>query len=253
MALIAATWLGLLLADAAHVKQRPADPTSAFITRRAAYRRSRSACVASVPTFAECVGQLVETGAFVACMESVPREFLPANANAIVDDVVAGIFGGAIGVMGTLFALEFVKEGVQEKLKCAYCQGAGALRCGACFGEGCSECNGTGMVVCVSCAGSGRSVSTALEKEQFRAIFGLFPEMEYGPEAQARLFEEWAAESADDPDLAELAEVASAAAGDAPVSDRVALQSESVPQQVEQAQLEGSAQPATPARAGEAR
>lgn len=131
---------------------------------------------------AECLGSFVSSGNLGCVAQATVGDALPTRA--VVDDVVAGLTGGFVGVAGSIVFLELGKLRATEALKCTYCAGKGELKCGQCFGEGCAACGGTGRVKCVSCGGSGRAVSSDVEKEQFRAIFGLFPEMRYGPEAQ---------------------------------------------------------------------
>ncbi len=43
----------------------------------------------------------------------------------VAGDVVAGFVGGAVGVMGTIMALEVKMRQVNERSKCPYCSGSG--------------------------------------------------------------------------------------------------------------------------------
>ncbi|KAJ1616259.1 hypothetical protein T492DRAFT_1107821 [Pavlovales sp. CCMP2436] len=148
------------------------------LTRIAGRARAAPACVLD---FGECLSLFLATGN-LACLADagVSPDALPIS---VVDDVVAGLTGGFVGVSGTVVTLELSKQQLKEEVKCQYCNGAGALTCGICCGAGCDACDGKGLVKCVSCGGSGRAVSSDVQKEQFRAIFGLFPEMRYGPES----------------------------------------------------------------------
>lgn len=155
------------------------------LLRRAAGRqhsggRARRAEPQCAIDLAECLRTFVESGV-VTCATQATDE--AARSPAVVDDVFAGLTGGFVGCTGTIIALELRKAPVKNMLKCEYCEGTGRLKCGTCFGAGCDECKDTGSVRCVTCAGTGRAVSTEVEKQQFRAIFGLFPEMRYGPES----------------------------------------------------------------------
>mmetsp|Transcript_40653 Transcript_40653/g.53534 ORF Transcript_40653/g.53534 Transcript_40653/m.53534 type:complete len:201 (-) Transcript_40653:242-844(-) len=113
-------------------------------------------------------------------------EFL-ATTGQLADELVAGtlngLAGGAIGVMGTLFALEFKKQKVQKRSECPYCNGQGHLQCTACLATGvveimtadgmtksygCGYCEGTGHITCVNCKGDGRAVPLMLNRKASR-------------------------------------------------------------------------------------
>jgi hypothetical protein len=171
-ALLAAT--GLAAASAS--RTGAAIPPARALQPRSARRAAPTAVLVEFD-FSACLTQFIETGGLQCVTVSGFTE------RAVVDDVVAGLTGGFVGVTGTVIALELGKQSAKEQLKCEYCSGEGTLKCGECFGVGCKTCAGTGRVACVSCGGSGRAISSELEKQQFRAIFGLFPEMRYGPES----------------------------------------------------------------------
>eukprot|EP00307_Rebecca_sp_RCC1486_P014526 CAMPEP_0119419246 /NCGR_PEP_ID=MMETSP1335-20130426/20286_1 /TAXON_ID=259385 /ORGANISM="Chrysoculter rhomboideus, Strain RCC1486" /LENGTH=148 /DNA_ID=CAMNT_0007444537 /DNA_START=64 /DNA_END=510 /DNA_ORIENTATION=+ len=102
------------------------------------------------------------------------------GALRILDPDLAAFVGGAVGVMGTLESIMARRRAVRDRLTCVYCDGAGSLGCGACFGTGlganglpCTACGGTGKVSCVSCQGSGNSVLLAEDRNLIRELAGL--------------------------------------------------------------------------------
>lgn len=160
-------------------------PASQLLRLRGLSPRAAPVCVLDL---ADCLGAFLQSGNFACVSEATGVGSGALPTREVVNDVVAGLTGGFVGVTGTVVTLELGKQSVREQLKCQYCNGEGSLKCGQCYGEGCAACGGTGRVKCVSCGGSGRAVSSDLEKEQVRAIFGMFPEMRYGPDAA--LFDE---------------------------------------------------------------
>ncbi|KAG8458811.1 hypothetical protein KFE25_005238 [Diacronema lutheri] len=187
---MASGWAARLLAlsAVASVSSLATGPprAAALLRARAAPTRAAPACAIDL---AECLSAFLTSGN-VGCVSEATSAAAAGvvPTRAVVDDVVAGLTGGFVGVAGTVISLELGKQAVKEQLRCNYCAGEGRLKCGQCYGKGCAACGGTGHVTCVSCGGSGRAVSTDMEKAQFRAVFGLFPEMRYGPEST--LFDE---------------------------------------------------------------
>ncbi|CAN0062534.1 unnamed protein product, partial [Heterosigma akashiwo] len=105
----------------------------------------------------------------------------PATAEIALRDTVTGFVGGAIGVTGTLIALDSKKVKVAERAKCPYCTGDGRLTCVRCLGAGmlpaaadggaackCGFCEGKGFVTCVNCKGDGRAVPLMLNRKASR-------------------------------------------------------------------------------------
>eukprot|EP00304_Pavlova_gyrans_P006020 CAMPEP_0206048036 /NCGR_PEP_ID=MMETSP1466-20131121/23011_1 /ASSEMBLY_ACC=CAM_ASM_001126 /TAXON_ID=44452 /ORGANISM="Pavlova gyrans, Strain CCMP608" /LENGTH=200 /DNA_ID=CAMNT_0053423071 /DNA_START=57 /DNA_END=657 /DNA_ORIENTATION=+ len=98
----------------------------------------------------------------------------------IYDPDLAAFVGGAVGVIGTVESIMARRRAVRERLTCVYCDGAGTLGCGICFGTGrvpngmpCDNCAGSGKVSCVSCQGSGNSVLLAEDRNLIRELAGL--------------------------------------------------------------------------------
>lgn len=107
----------------------------------------------------------------------------------VAGDVVAGFVGGAVGVMGTIMALEVKMRQVNERSKCPYCSGSGQLTCARCCGlqsisirrgaegggeggrvekEPCPSCLGVGTVLCINCKGDGLAIPVMLDKKVSR-------------------------------------------------------------------------------------
>jgi hypothetical protein len=95
-----------------------------------------------------------------------------------VNEFVAAVAGGTVGVMGTLIALEIGRQRARERKQCPYCRGSGKLPCGSCFSIGavpsstaqptaqlpCDLCVGTGYVRCNHCEGEGRLLPIEYER-----------------------------------------------------------------------------------------
>ena len=99
---------------------------------------------------------------------------IPPEVAQDIYDISAGVAGGSIGVVGTLFALEFKKYEVRRRSQCPYCLGTGHLTCAVCLGDGyvlgqngarqsCPECEGVGHITCVNCKGDGKLVPAMLD------------------------------------------------------------------------------------------
>lgn len=78
-----------------------------------------------------------------------------------VNEIVAALAGGTVGVMGTIIALEVGRQRAKERKQCPYCRGTGKLPCGECYTlgsvpsskavgaqEGCVLCQERGFLMC---------------------------------------------------------------------------------------------------------
>lgn len=78
-----------------------------------------------------------------------------------VNELMAAVCGGTVGVMGTIMILEVRRQHVKEHKQCPYCHGVGKLPCGACYSMGtvpspnanasqepCKTCSESGYLEC---------------------------------------------------------------------------------------------------------
>mmetsp|Transcript_6351 Transcript_6351/g.8941 ORF Transcript_6351/g.8941 Transcript_6351/m.8941 type:complete len:210 (+) Transcript_6351:38-667(+) len=82
-------------------------------------------------------------------------------------DAAAAFIGGTFGVMGTLVVYEQGRYKARMRVACPYCEGRGALTCGACAGTNpdCTVCGGTGRIKCVNCEATGLAIPPQLERK----------------------------------------------------------------------------------------
>lgn len=78
-----------------------------------------------------------------------------------VNEIMAAVCGGTVGVMSTIIALEVNRQKVKERKQCPYCHGLGTIPCGVCYSIGnvpsinmvsaqepCEPCGQTGYLKC---------------------------------------------------------------------------------------------------------
>lgn len=78
-----------------------------------------------------------------------------------VNEIMAAVCGGTVGVMSTIIALEVNRQKVKERKQCPYCHGLGTIPCGVCYSMGnvpsinmvsaqepCEPCGQTGYLKC---------------------------------------------------------------------------------------------------------
>ena len=91
-------------------------------------------------------------------------------------DAVLAVVGGSFGVIGTLVAYENRRYHARTRVACAYCEGSGSLKCGACAATPgqvlvdaeaieCPQCGGTAKVKCVNCEATGLAIPPQLERK----------------------------------------------------------------------------------------
>ena len=129
-----------------------------------------------VPLF-DCLNSYPDMDAVGTCLDAVnPWVELTKEGKLLFSETAtAGFIGGTVGVVGTVIATFIKRDEVKDRLKCSYCEGAGQILCGRCYGTGthrvadpeaadgwrsepCPTCEGTGFVVCINCQGSGIAV-----------------------------------------------------------------------------------------------
>ncbi|CAM9794580.1 unnamed protein product [Discosporangium mesarthrocarpum] len=115
-----------------------------------------------------------------------PLRALDPNIVFNVNDWLAAMAGGSVGVMGTLIQLELKQERLKTRRNCPYCSGTGKLPCARCCGGGvvlvkspvtgsvvslpCPTCGGKKTVECLNCRGDGRAVPRELDPKTPEAI-----------------------------------------------------------------------------------
>mmetsp|Transcript_8282 Transcript_8282/g.27258 ORF Transcript_8282/g.27258 Transcript_8282/m.27258 type:complete len:113 (-) Transcript_8282:60-398(-) len=95
-----------------------------------------------------------------------------------MEGVASGLAGGAIGVFGSIMAIELKKAKLVRAKQCPYCTGIGNLMCASCCGSGknamdstsstatqcqCATCSGQGSISCQNCMGRGQFIPTILD------------------------------------------------------------------------------------------
>ena len=90
------------------------------------------------------------------------------------DGFTYAFVGGTVGVMFTMFALEWKKTKDKTLEGCPYCMGNGEILCAACNGAAfglktpCTCCNGRGLILCINCKGDGRLTPIILQSRNVR-------------------------------------------------------------------------------------
>jgi len=96
------------------------------------------------------------------------------TSTAAADGFTYAFVGGTVGVMFTMFALEWKKTKDKTLEGCPYCMGNGEILCASCNGAafglktGCSCCNGRGLILCINCKGDGRLTPIILQSRNVR-------------------------------------------------------------------------------------
>ena len=99
----------------------------------------------------------------------------PSEFGRLLTDGAAAIFGGSMGVMGTLAVYERNRFKAKQRQVCAYCEGTGFLKCAHCVGSGvvagepCPVCQGAQKHVCVNCEATGLAIPAAFERKEVKA------------------------------------------------------------------------------------
>uniref|UniRef100_A0A7S1XU55 Uncharacterized protein n=1 Tax=Phaeomonas parva TaxID=124430 RepID=A0A7S1XU55_9STRA len=134
--------------------------------------------------FALTVARWSDAFALSAQRRRVRAQSLSMSLNGFVvhtaDDLACAFAGGATGVLGSLFAIEYKKSKQRARSACPYCVGEGRLPCAVCWGTGkvtladtgveadCPACNGRGKGICINCKGDGRMVPLMLDRRVAR-------------------------------------------------------------------------------------
>lgn len=103
----------------------------------------------------------------------VSNSFIETSTIA-TDGFTYAFVGGTVGVMFTMFALEWKKTKDKSLEGCPYCMGNGEILCASCNGAAfglkaeCSCCNGRGLILCINCKGDGRLTPILLQSRNVR-------------------------------------------------------------------------------------
>mmetsp|Transcript_17049 Transcript_17049/g.53239 ORF Transcript_17049/g.53239 Transcript_17049/m.53239 type:complete len:139 (+) Transcript_17049:32-448(+) len=109
--------------------------------------------------------------AFVSTVPGRGSSQLRVLESATSEEIVSAVAGGAVGVLGSVVAIEAKKMKVQKSKDCPYCNGRGSLVCAGCLGQGgpdCPVCFGVHVIPCENCKGRGRFIPTMLDRRASR-------------------------------------------------------------------------------------
>jgi len=96
------------------------------------------------------------------------------TSSIATDGFTYAFVGGTVGVMFTMFALEWKKTKDKSLEGCPYCMGNGEILCASCNGAAfglkaeCTCCNGRGLILCINCKGDGRLTPIILQSRNVR-------------------------------------------------------------------------------------
>lgn len=124
---------------------------------------------------AACAAALVAPAAARALPRRDVSVRLDVELGRLLSDGAAACIGGAFGVGGTLAVYENNRFHAKQRVVCAYCEGAGVIKCGSCLGTGrtgdgspCPVCGGEGSHVCVNCEATGLAIPPTMERKEIK-------------------------------------------------------------------------------------